>query len=148
MEDSKKFSAQPTTYASQPHTSQTGFGATADSRGVSNTVRIFSSDKSGLSPAMHSGGFPASSPHVHVSAGTSTHLHLPTSDVRTPTISTGSHLGRDSSSSAMPRIERPQIRLDGGSNGSSYVSQVQGNSLLSFLQSQIMVEELIVLCIN
>ncbi|XP_044474340.1 uncharacterized protein LOC123202449 isoform X2 [Mangifera indica] len=128
IEDSKKFSAQPTTYASQPHTSQTGFGATADSRGVSNTVRIFSSDKSGLSPAMHSGGFPASSPHVHVSAGTSTHLHLPTSDVRTPTISTGSHLGRDSSSSAMPRIERPQIRLDGGSNGSSYVSQVQANT--------------------
>ncbi|KAJ0101161.1 hypothetical protein Patl1_04131 [Pistacia atlantica] len=130
MEDSKKFAAQPTTYTSHPHPLQTSFGTTADSRGVSHTVRMFSSDKSGLSPAIHSGGFPASSPPVHVSAGTSTPppYHLPTSEVRTPTISTGSHLGKDSSSSALHRIERPQIRLDGGSNGSSYASQVQANT--------------------
>ncbi|XP_044462951.1 uncharacterized protein LOC123193925 [Mangifera indica] len=130
MEDSKKFTAQPTTYTSHPHSLQTSFGATADSRGVPNTVRIFSSDKSGLSPAIHSGSFPASSPPAHVSAATSSSIpyHLPTSEVRTPTISTGSHMGKDSSSSVLPRIERAQSKLDGVSNGSSYGTQVQANT--------------------
>lgn len=45
----------------------------------------------------------------------------------------GSHLGRDSSSPALPRV---QLRTDGGSNGSSYAFQVQGNLCSSGLVSR------------
>ncbi|KAI9184820.1 hypothetical protein LWI28_001394 [Acer negundo] len=131
MEDSKKFTTQPATYAS--HALQTNFGAAADNRGTSHSVRIFPPDKMSPSPTVSTGGFPASSPPVHVSAGTSTSLpyQLHTNEARLPTVSTGfpgSHLGRDSASLALPRVDRAQIKVDGGINASSYVSQIQVNS--------------------
>lgn len=126
MEDSKKFATQPTSYAS--HGLQTNFGAAAENRGTPHTVRMFPSDKTSPSPAISSGGFPAASPSVHVSAATPTSLPrpLPNNEVRGPTVSTGlpgSHLGRDSSSLPLPRVDRGPIKLDGGTNASSYVSQ-------------------------
>ncbi|KAL5804024.1 hypothetical protein ACOSQ3_030824 [Xanthoceras sorbifolium] len=130
MEDSKKFTTQPTTYA--PHGLQTNFGTAAENRGITHTVRVFPSDKMSSSPTVSAGGFPASSPPVHVSAtSTSVSYQLPTNEVRAPTVSTGlpgSHLGRDSSSLALPRVDRAQIKSDGGTNASSYLSQVQVNS--------------------
>ncbi|KAK3199839.1 hypothetical protein Dsin_023254 [Dipteronia sinensis] len=131
MEDSKKFTTQPATYA--PHALQTNFGAAADNRGTSHSVRIFPPDKMSPSPTVSAGGFPASSPPVHVSAATSTSLpyQLHTNEARVPTVSTGfpgSHLGRDSASLALPRVDRAQIKVDGGINASSYVSQAQVNS--------------------
>lgn len=133
MEESKKFTTQPTTYTSHPL--QTSFGATAENRGTPHTVRIFPSDKISTSPTLSSGGFPSSSVHAHATTSTSQPYQLPNHDVRVPTVSTGlpgSHLARDSSSLALPRVERQQIKLDAVSNGSSYVPQVQGNSFPLF----------------
>ena len=129
MEESKKFTA-PATYTSQ--SLQTNVGESAENHGA-HAVRILPSDRP-IHATVSSGGFPVSSPPAHVTAAGSTPLQhqLPTSDVKTPTMSTGlpsSHLGRDSSSFAYPRVERPQIKLDGVPNVASYVSQVPGNSL-------------------
>lgn len=131
MEEPKKFSTQPTAYTS--NSLQTSFGTAPENRGTSHTVRMFPLDKVGSSPTLSSGGFSTSSPPVHVHATTSASLpyQLPNNDARPPTVSIGlpsSHLGRDSSSLALPRVEKPQVKLDGGSNGSSYVSQVQANA--------------------
>ncbi|XVE50744.1 hypothetical protein DITRI_Ditri01bG0187800 [Diplodiscus trichospermus] len=129
MEESKKFTAPPT-YASQ--SLQTNAGGSADNRGASNAVRMLPSDRS-IHATASSGGFPVSSPPAHVTAAGSTPLqHQPTSNVKAPTTSAGlpsGHLGRDSSSFAYPRVERPQIKMDGGSNVASYVSQVPADSL-------------------
>ena len=130
MEEIKKFTA-PATYTSQ--SLQTNVGGSAEHRGASHGVRILPSDRP-IHATVSSGGFPVSSPPAHVTAACSTPLQhqLPTSDVKAPTMSTGlpsGHLGRDSSSFAYPRVERPQIKLDGVPNVASYVSQVPGNSL-------------------
>ncbi|KAK9268865.1 hypothetical protein L1049_001389 [Liquidambar formosana] len=119
MEESKEFA-----YSSQRL--QTSFGPAAESRGTSNNVRVFPSDKSSH-PPVSSGGFPTTSPLGHVSAATSTSLphQLPTNEVRSSMVSSGlpsSQSGRDSSSLALPRVERVHFRLDGGTR------PVQANS--------------------
>ncbi|XP_022716838.1 uncharacterized protein LOC111275642 isoform X2 [Durio zibethinus] len=126
MEEPKKFAA-PASYTSQ--SLQTNVGGSAENRGASHAARP-------IHATVSSGGFPVLSPPTHVIAAGSTPLQhqLPTSDVKTPTMSTGlpsGHLGRDSSSFAYPRVERPQIKFDGGSNVASYVSQVPANSSAS-----------------
>ncbi|KAK6229787.1 hypothetical protein SCA6_018738 [Theobroma cacao] len=130
MEDPKKLLGPLVTYSSQ--SLQTNVGGSAETRGASHTVRILPSDRP-IHATVSSGGFPVSSPPAYVTAAGSTPLphQLPTSDVKMSTMSTGlpsGHLGRDSSSFAHPRVERPQTKLDGGSNVPSYVSQVPANS--------------------
>ncbi|OMP04334.1 hypothetical protein COLO4_09741 [Corchorus olitorius] len=121
MEDPKKLFG---TYASQ--SLQRSLGGPAENAGASLAVRP-------IHATVSSGGFPVSSPPAHVIAAGPTPLphQLPSSDVKMPTMSTGlpsGHLGRDSTSFAHARVERPQIKLDGGSNVASYVSQVPANS--------------------
>ncbi|KAK7276893.1 hypothetical protein RIF29_18040 [Crotalaria pallida] len=132
LEESKKFSAPSTTYTSQPL--QTGISGSVDNRVQSAPVRIFASDKSSHT-AISSTGNAVSVP-AHVSAGSSPALqYQPTSnEVRPPMVSgimPGSHLGRNSSSFAMPKVERPPFKVDGGLNGPSYVPQVQANQPLA-----------------
>ncbi|XP_008227014.1 PREDICTED: uncharacterized protein LOC103326553 [Prunus mume] len=129
MEESKKYSAQPATYPSPPL--KTNFNAAAETHGMSHTVRMIPTDKPSHAPI--SGGFPVSSSVVHVSTvtPTSAQYQLPTNEVRASMVSSGlpsSHLGRDSSSPALPRVERAQFRSDGGPNGPSFAFQVQANS--------------------
>ncbi|XVF03750.1 hypothetical protein REPUB_Repub05bG0020400 [Reevesia pubescens] len=126
MEEPKKFTAPPS-YTSQ--SLQTNVSGSAENREASHAVRP-------IHATVSSGGFPVSSPAARVTAIGSTPLQhqLPTSDVKMPTMSTGlssGHLGRDSSSFAYPRVERPQVKLDGGSNVTSYVSQAPANSSAS-----------------
>lgn len=133
MDESKKYAAQTATYPSQPI--KTNFNAAGETHGMSHTVRI-PTDKSSHAPISTSSF--AGSPLVHVSTvtPTSAQYQLPTSEVRTSMVSSsvpGSHLGRDSSSPALPRV---QLRTDGGSNGSSYAFQVQGNLCSSVLDSR------------
>ncbi|TKY57350.1 PHD finger protein [Spatholobus suberectus] len=55
----------------------------------------------------------------------------PGNEVRPPVVSgvmPSSHLGRNSSSLVLPKVEHPQFKVDAGSNGSSYMMQVQANS--------------------
>lgn len=132
MEKSEEFALHSATYSSQRL--QTNVGSAAESRGTSHAVRMFSSEKQSQAPNS-SGGFQPASTLGHVSATNSTPLpyQLPTSEVR-PVISSGlpsSHIGRDSSSLALPRADRPHFRLDVKSNGASYTSQVQGKFCFS-----------------
>lgn len=134
MEESKKFGTQPSSYTSHPM--QASFGSAAETRGTSHAVRVFPSDKATSSATVSSGGFLAATPSVHVSAANSTSLpyQLSNNDIKAPTASSGlpsSHLGRDLPSSAQARVERPQFKLDGAPNGSSYV--MQGNFFVPFL---------------
>ncbi|XP_057474781.1 uncharacterized protein LOC130762923 [Actinidia eriantha] len=78
------------------------------------------------------GGLQHASPLGHVSAANSASLpyQLPASEVRTTPGSSGlptSLLGRDSSSTPLPRVDRPHFRLDPRSNG-SIAPQIQVNS--------------------
>ena len=128
MEEAKKFSAHSATYTSQPL--QTNIGGTVENRAPSHTVRMFPSDKLSHT-AVSSAGAVASTPTAHVSAASSVALpHQSTSnEVRPPLASSGmpsGHFGRNSSSLTLPK-EQAQFRVDGGSNGSSYPMQVQGN---------------------
>ncbi|KAL7217887.1 hypothetical protein ACSBR2_011171 [Camellia fascicularis] len=130
MEKSEEFSVRTATHSSQRV--QTNLGTAAESRGALHTTKMFPSDKPSHAPNS-SGGFQPASPLVHVKAANSTSLpyQLPASEVRTSVVSSGlptSLLGRDSSSSALPRVDRPHVRLDPRSNGSSYMSQIQVNS--------------------
>ena len=130
MEESKKFSAPSTTYTSQPV--QTSIGVTADNRVPPHGVRMFASDKSSHT-AIPSSGTIVSIP-AYVSAGSSAALQYQSTsnEVRPPMVSgvmPGTHLGRNSSSLALPKVEHPQVKVDGGSNGSSYVLNVQGNMI-------------------
>ncbi|KAF5949451.1 hypothetical protein HYC85_011444 [Camellia sinensis] len=130
MEKSEEFSVRTATHSSQRV--QTNLGTAAESRGALHTTKMFPSDKPSPAPNS-SGGFQPASPLVHVKAANSTSLpyQLPASEVRTSVVSSGlptSLLGRDSSSSVLPRVDRPHVRLDPRSNGSSYMSQIQVNS--------------------
>lgn len=129
MDESKNFAAHTSTYTSHPV--QPSSSTLAENRGTSHTLRSFPSDKPSH-PAISSGGISAS-PLGHASAtttSTSLQYQMPTNEVR-PTImsrgSSSSHLGRDPTSVPLPKVERVQFKLDGGSNGSSYASQLQGN---------------------
>lgn len=114
MEQSKEFVAPSAPYSSQRL--QTSFGAAAESRGASNTVIKFQSDKPSHAPAS-SGGFPNASPLGQVSAAASTSLphQLPSNNAKSHMVSNGlpsSHLGSDSLS-ALPRVESAHFKLDG-----------------------------------
>ena len=129
MEEAKKISAPSTpstTHTSQPL--QTNIVGPVDNR-VPSHVRIFPSDKSSH-PSIPSMGAIVSIP-AHVSVGSSAALQYQviSNEVRPPVVSgvmPGSHLGRNASSLALPKVEHPQFKVDGGSNGSPYMLQVQG----------------------
>ncbi|KAI4306158.1 hypothetical protein L6164_029459 [Bauhinia variegata] len=127
MEESKKFSAHSATY--NPQSLQTSTGGTVENRVPSHAIRMFPSDKSNQA-AIFSASTLASTPVPQVSAA----LHHPSSnEVRPPMVTSGmssSHLGRNSSL-ALPKVEQPQFKVDGGLNGPSYVLQVQANSSAS-----------------
>ncbi|KAL0320840.1 UNVERIFIED_CONTAM: PHD finger protein [Sesamum radiatum] len=82
------------------------------------------SDKSGHMPTS-SGNFQSASPSVCSTAVNSTSLpyQLPTNDIR-PVVSNALPLGH-LGSAALPRVDRPNLRSDGRSNGLSHASQVQ-----------------------
>ncbi|KAE8702038.1 RING/FYVE/PHD zinc finger superfamily protein, putative isoform 2 [Hibiscus syriacus] len=120
MEEPKKFTT-PATYV--PQSVQTNVGGSAENRGATHTVRVLPSDQ------------PIHATVSSVTAAGSTPLQhqLPTGDIKMATMSTGvpsGHLG-NLSSFAYPRVERPQIKLDGVSNVASYVSHVPANSSAS-----------------
>lgn len=129
MEKSVEFSQHSATYSSQRL--QTNLAGSTESRGASHAVRMFTSDKPSHAP-VSSKSFQHPSHLVHASPANSTSLpyQLPTSEVRpvVPSVLPGSHLGRDSSSLALPRVDRSHFRLDVRSNGSPYSSQAQANS--------------------
>lgn len=132
MEKSEEFALHSTSYSSQRL--HTNVSSATKNCGTSHAVQIFSSEKPSQPPAS-SGGFQPSSHLGQVSTANSTPLpyQLPTSEVR-PLVSSGlprSDLGRDSSSLALPRAERHHFRLDGNTNGASYISQVQGKFCFS-----------------
>lgn len=128
MEKTDDFS-QP----SVPNSSRRQHGISAgavESRGPSPAVRGFPSDKSGHTP-IPAGSFQPASPLVHAVGinSTSSSYQLPTSEVR-PVVSGGltpNHPVKDSTSAALPRVDRSQFRLDGRPNG-SHQSQLQANS--------------------
>ncbi|XP_015901245.3 uncharacterized protein LOC107434305 isoform X1 [Ziziphus jujuba] len=126
MEEPRKYNAHPSAYSSHPM--QTSFGTAAESRGVSPAMRMIPSEKPSLTQ-ISTGGASASLPLGHVSTTpTSVQHQLPANEVRASMLSSGlpsSHLGRDSSL-ALPRVERTQVKPDGGP--SSYASQGQVNS--------------------
>lgn len=129
MEESRKYAGQSSPYSSHPL--QTSFNPAPENRGSTHTLRTIPSDKQSHQP-ISSVGAPASLPLGHVSTATpaSVQYQLPTSDVRSSTVSggfTSNNLGRDSPSSALPRMERTQFKSDGGPNGSFLASQGQGN---------------------
>ena len=118
MEESRKHSTQSSAYSSQPL--QTTFNSAAESRGSSHATRMIPSDKPNYAQ-VSTGGPSASLPLGHVSStSTSVQHQLPANEVRA---STSSHLGKDSAL-ALPRVERTQVKLDGGP--SSYALQGQG----------------------
>ncbi|KAE8696817.1 RING/FYVE/PHD zinc finger superfamily protein, putative isoform 2 [Hibiscus syriacus] len=120
MEEPMKFTT-PATY--MPLSVQTNVGGSAETRGPTHPVRVLPSDR-----AIH-----AAVSSVTAAGSTPLQHQLPTGDVKTDTMSTGipsGHLG-NSSLFAYHRVERPQIKLDGGSNVASYVSYVPANSSAS-----------------
>uniref|UniRef100_A0A2P2KSR2 Uncharacterized protein MANES_15G066000 n=1 Tax=Rhizophora mucronata TaxID=61149 RepID=A0A2P2KSR2_RHIMU len=118
IEDSKKFAA-----ASQP-----SIGSVAESRWASNMVRMFPSDKQS-NPTSSSGGPPVTSHPYHMSAPNSTSVtHLPTTEVRASVGFPSHNLGRDSSTSAFPKVDRTQMKSEGAPKVSSNASQLQANS--------------------
>ncbi|KAK2987052.1 hypothetical protein RJ640_004778, partial [Escallonia rubra] len=132
MEKADEFSLHTAAYSPQPMQPNVTTAA-AESCGALPGSRMFPPDKPSHAP-ISSVGFPPVTPSSHISATNSTSLpyQLPSSEVR-PMVSSGlpsSHLGRDSSLLALPRGERPQFRLDGRSNGSSYASQVQDQTMV------------------
>lgn len=126
MEESRKYSTQPSAYSST-HPVQTSLNSAAESRGSSHAARMIPSDKPNHAQ-VSTGGLSTSLPLGHVSTTpTSVQHQLPTNEVRAPVFSSGlpsSHLGKDSTS-ALPRVERTQVKQDAGP--SSYASQGQGN---------------------
>ncbi|XP_028777225.1 uncharacterized protein LOC114733899 [Neltuma alba] len=130
MEESKKFHEHSAPSTSQPLQTSMGSGM-VENRMPSHTVRMFASDKSSHTGVSSSGTI--TSPHVtHVPAGSSSGLQYQstTTEVKSPIVSGGmpsSHLGRNSSSLALPKVEQPQFKVDGGSSG-PYLMHAQANS--------------------
>ncbi|PSR85267.1 PHD finger protein [Actinidia chinensis var. chinensis] len=107
---------------------QTNLDAAADSRSASHFTRTIP-----LNKPNPFGGFQPASSLGHVSVANSTPLpyQLPASELRASRVSNGlptSLLGRDSSSSTLPRVERPHFSLDPIPNGSSYALKNQATS--------------------
>ncbi|XP_057977908.1 uncharacterized protein LOC131164612 [Malania oleifera] len=130
MEESKGFGTHSTTYTSQRP--QTSFSALAENRGTSQTVRMFPSDKPSH-PPIPSGGLQPALPLGQVSAATSTSLphQLSSNGLKSSTVSSGlpsSQPGKDPSSLVLPKADKPNFRLEGGLNGTSYALQFRANS--------------------
>lgn len=124
MEKAEDFSLPSTQHSSRLHPNS---GTAVESRNASHPVRTSQLDKSSHM-SISSGSFQVASPLAHSTTLNSTSLpyQLPTSEIR-PIVSSAlpsSHLN----SAALPRIDRPQLRSDGRSNGSSHPSQVQGKT--------------------
>ncbi|KAJ1392505.1 Zinc finger, PHD-type [Sesbania bispinosa] len=122
MEESKKFSAPSTPYASQPL--QTSIAGTVDNRVPTHAVRMVASDKPSHAAFSSTGTVVSIPPHVAVGSSVALQYQTTNNEVRSPVVSgvmPSSHLGRNSTSLALPKV-------DGGSNGSPYVLQVQANS--------------------
>ncbi|XP_004491434.1 uncharacterized protein [Cicer arietinum] len=129
MEESKKFSAPSTTYTSQPL--QTNASGMVDNRVPTNAVRMFAPDKPNHTAIASAVSMVSIPPHI--SAGSSAAMQYPTAsnEVRPPMVSgvmPSSHVGRNASSVALPRVENPQFKVTGGLSGAPYVLQVQANS--------------------
>lgn len=126
MEESKKFPSHTTSYL--PHLSQPSFAATAENRGmvpVVPVVRTITSDKVNQSP-LSSGVIPVASATANVSSGSSVPYQLPRSDIRTSTASSGisnSHIGRDSSSMLLPKVDQANNVNQAGPHISTKPSQ-------------------------
>ncbi|KAJ8560978.1 hypothetical protein K7X08_027168 [Anisodus acutangulus] len=123
-----EFSVPAAAYSSQRP--QANMAIAIENRGPSH-VRKFPPEKAShvVNP---SGSFQPASPLVHGTPASSAPLpyQLPTSEVR-PVISSGVVSGnpvRDSSLVALPRVERPNFRMDAQPNGSSHMLQVQATS--------------------
>lgn len=124
MENSDKYAPQSAKYISQ--TAESNISSSVQSY---LGVRTYSSEKP--SPVESSLGLQPTSSSGPVSAANSTSLlyQLPTSEVRPPVSGRlpSSDIGKHTSALALPRAERPYFTLNRNSNGTSYVSQVQGN---------------------
>ncbi|KAL5548487.1 hypothetical protein UlMin_003718 [Ulmus minor] len=123
MEETRKYVAQSTAFASHPM--QTSF----------STQRMIPSDKQSHPPSS-SVNISATLPQAHVSTATPTSVQyqLSTNDMRAPMVSSGfpnSNLGRDSTSLGLPRVEKAQFKLEGGPHGSSYALQGQVSSSIN-----------------
>ncbi|XP_065862461.1 uncharacterized protein [Euphorbia lathyris] len=117
MEESRKYNA---TSAYTPQVSQPSYGATAEIRGPSHSIRMYQSDKLS-NPSLPSGGLPSSSAPGHVSAATPQLLNT---DVRASTVPTAI---ANSHSVIVPGVDKTHFKLGGGSNGTNY-AQVQANA--------------------
>ncbi|XP_016471026.1 uncharacterized protein LOC107793234 isoform X2 [Nicotiana tabacum] len=129
LEKTEEFSVPSATYSSQRP--QANMATAIEGRGPSHVARVVPPDKPShvINP---SGNFQPASPLVHGTSASSAPLpyQLPTSEVR-PVISSGVVAGnpvRDSSLVALPRVERPNFRMDGRPNGYSHALQVQATS--------------------
>lgn len=132
MKKSEEFAVHSASHSSQRL--QVNAGSASES-GSSHAVRMLTSQKPSQVPTASVGLQPASQ-LARGSATNSTALpyQLPTSEVRplVPGEIPSSHVGRDSSSLAFPRAERPHFGSDIKYNG-AYPSQAQGNGLTLFL---------------
>ncbi|KAL8131676.1 uncharacterized protein LOC141711701 [Apium graveolens] len=126
MEKSDEFAVHSASRSSQRLQANVG---SASESGSSQAVRMLTSQKPSQVPTASVGLQPASQ-LARVSATNSTALpyQLPTSEVRplVPGEIPTSHVGRDSSSLALPRAERPHFSSDMKYNG-AYPSQAQVN---------------------
>ncbi|CAI8586923.1 unnamed protein product [Vicia faba] len=131
MEESRKLlSASSTTYASQPL--QTNTDGMVDNHVPTNTVRMFSSDKSNHMAVTSSVSMVSIPPHLSAGSSAALQYQSTSNEVRPPIVSgvmPSSHMGRNPSSVALPRVENPQFKVTGGLSGAPYVLQVQANSL-------------------
>ncbi|XP_051125364.1 uncharacterized protein LOC127247531 [Andrographis paniculata] len=119
MEEAESFSLPSTPHSARPQ----GNSASVDNRAVSHPVRMSQPDKSGrlLVPT---GNFQSPSPLTQGISPSSTSLpyQLPTSEIR-PVVSSAlssSHL----TSTALPRVDKPQLRSDGRPNGPTQLSHI------------------------
>ncbi|CAK8538862.1 unnamed protein product [Lathyrus sativus] len=131
MEESKKLlSASSTTYTPQPL--QTNTGGMVDNRVPTNAVRMLSSDKSTHMAVTSSVSMVSIPPHLSAGASAALQYQSTSNEVRPPIVSgvmPSSHMGRNPSPVALPRVENPQFKVTGGLSGAPYVLQVQANSL-------------------
>lgn len=130
MEESKKFAAPSTTYTSQPF--QTNTGGMVDNRVPTTAVRMFTSDKSNHTSMPSTVSMASMPPHLAAGSSAPSQYQSTSNEVRPPIVSgvmPSSHMGRNPSSVALPRVENPQFKVTAGLSGAPYVLQVQANSL-------------------
>lgn len=128
MEESRKHPEHSVPSTSPPMPISMG-GGMVENRTPSHNVRMYASDKSGHA-GFSSSGTMVSPPVSHVTAGSPAPLQYQSiaGQVKPPIVSGGmhsSHLGRMPSSTPLPKVDQPQFRVDGGSNG-PYLLHAQG----------------------